>query len=110
MNNELYVTLTDGSFDEEVLQSDLPVLVDFGAVWCPPCRVLEPTVEEIASEYVGKLKVGKLDVDSNPETAATYGIRGVPALLFFKNGEVVDKIVGAVPKSAITQRLAQIAA
>lgn len=110
MSNAAYVTITDGSFEEEVLQSDLPVLVDFGAAWCTPCKMIEPAVEEIASEYQGKVKVGKIDVDSNPEVAAAYGVRGLPSLLFFKNGEVVDKIVGAVPKSAITQKLAEIAA
>lgn len=97
--------ITDGNFEQEVIESGLPVLIDFWAVWCGPCRMVAPIVQEIATEYADKVKVGKLDVDNNPETAMKYGIRSIPTLLIFKGGEVVDRIVGAVPKQAITQKL-----
>lgn len=99
------VTLTDDSFEEEVLQSDLPVLVDFWAEWCGPCRMVAPVVEELADEYEGKAKIGKVDVDSNPQISTKYGIRSIPSLLIFKNGEVVDQIVGAVPKAQLKKQL-----
>jgi thioredoxin 1 len=110
MADTTYVTLTDANFEQEVVASDLPVLVDFGAVWCAPCRVVEPSVEEIATEYAGQLKVGKLDIDNNPNTAVAFGIRGVPTLLFMRDGKVVDRIVGAVPKSAIVEKVKQLTA
>ncbi len=97
--------LTDSNFDEVVLKSDKPVLVDFWAEWCGPCRMVAPIVSEIATEYDGKAVVGKLDVDSNPEVATRYGIRNIPTILFFKNGEVADKQVGAVPKSVLTSKI-----
>src|SRR5690554_5234796 len=99
------VELTDSNFDNEVLTSDTPVLVDFWAEWCGPCRMIGPVVEELASDYAGKVKVGKVDVDSNPEVSVKYGIRSIPALLIFKNGEVVDQIIGAVPNSHLTKQL-----
>lgn len=99
------VTLTDDSFEEEVIQSDLPVLVDFWAEWCGPCRMVAPVVEELADEYEGKAKIGKVDVDSNPQISTKYGIRSIPSLLIFKNGEVVDQIVGAVPKAQLKKQL-----
>lgn len=99
------IELTDGNFDQEVLQSDLPVLIDFWAVWCGPCRMVHPIVEELADEYAGKVKIGKLDVDNNPNTAIKYGIRSIPSLLIFKGGEVVENIVGAVPKQQINEKL-----
>jgi thioredoxin 1 len=108
MDNAKHLTLTDASFEKEVVQSDIPVLVDFGADWCPPCRILEPTVEEIAAEYDGIVKVGMMNIDHNPDTAATFGIRGVPTILFFRNGEMVDRLVGAVPKSAIVDKVKQL--
>jgi thioredoxin 1 len=99
------VEITDSNFEQEVLQSDLPVLVDFWAVWCGPCRLIAPAVEELSNEYAGKLKVGKLDVDNNPNTAGRFGIRSIPTLLVFKGGEVVDRIVGAMPKQAMVEKL-----
>lgn len=96
---------TDDSFEDEVLNSDKPVLVDFWAEWCGPCKMVGPVVEELAGEYEGKAKIGKVDVDNNPETSTKYGIRSIPSLLIFKNGEVVDQIVGAVPKSQLKKQL-----
>ena len=99
------VEFTDANFQQEVLNSDVPVLVDFWAVWCGPCKMIAPFVEELAKEYEGKVKVGKLDVDSNPNTSMTYGIRSIPTLLIFRDGKIVDQIVGAVPKQALAQKL-----
>ena len=97
--------LTDSNFDQLVINSDKPVLVDFWAEWCGPCRMVGPLVEEISKEYDGKAIVGKVDVDNNPETAMKYGIRNIPTILFIKNGQVVDKQVGAVPKSNLVAML-----
>lgn len=99
------VELTDSNFSDEVEKSDTPVLVDFWAEWCGPCRMVGPVVDEIASEYDGKAKVGKVNVDHNPEVSVKYGIRSIPALLIFKDGEVVDSIIGAVPKTHIKKQL-----
>lgn len=105
------VELNNSNFEELVLNSNKPVLVDFWAEWCGPCRMVGPVVEEIAGEYADKAVVGKIDVDSNQELSIKYGIRSIPALLFFKNGEVVDNVIGAVPKSVLTTKLeAQIGA
>jgi thioredoxin 1 len=95
------VTLEDGTFDAEVLKSDVPVLVDFWAVWCGPCKAIAPAVDELAKEYKGKLKVAKLDIDSHQAVPQRFGIRSIPTLLLFKGGRVVDTIVGAVPKSKL---------
>lgn len=97
--------ITDSNFDEIVLKSEKPVIIDFWAEWCGPCRMVGPIVAEIAKEYEGKAVVGKLDVDSNPGVATQYGIRNIPTILFFKGGQVVDKQVGAVPKSVLTAKL-----
>ena len=97
--------ITDANFQEVVLNSEKPVLVDFWATWCGPCRTIGPIVDELATELEGKAVIGKVNVDSNSESPQTYGIRNIPALLIFKNGEVVDKLVGAVPKSQLLEKL-----
>ena len=99
------LNITDANFDQEVLQSTEPVLIDFWAVWCGPCRMIAPVVEELSREYAGKAKIAKLDVDSNPEVSAKYGIRSIPTLLIFKDGKVVEQIVGAVPKQKLVNAL-----
>jgi len=96
---------TDANFDELVIKSGKPVIVDLWAEWCGPCRMLTPIVEEMAKEYEGRAVIGKLNVDDNPEVTAKYGVRNIPTLLFFKGGEVADKQVGAVPKSALVGKL-----
>lgn len=95
------VELSDSSFESEVIKSDKPVLVDFWAPWCGPCRILAPIVEEIAESYTGRLKVGKLNVDDNQEITMRYRIRSIPTLILFKNGQALDQIIGAVPKTEI---------
>ena len=99
------VNLEDGTFDQEVLKSETPVLVDFWATWCGPCKAIAPAVDEIAREYKGKLKVGKVDIDQHQQVAQKFGIRSIPTLLVFKGGRVVDTIVGAVPKSKLEDSL-----
>jgi thioredoxin 1 len=99
------IEITDANFSKEVLESNVPVLVDFWAVWCGPCKIIAPVVEEIASEYQGKLKVGKLDVDNNPETSVKFGIRSIPTLMIFKGGKVVEQIIGAMPKRNLLDKL-----
>ncbi|MFM8178633.1 MAG: thioredoxin [Candidatus Kapaibacterium sp.] len=100
-------TVTDDNFQTEVLESQHPVLIDFWAEWCGPCRMIGPIIEELAGEMQGKVKVGKVDVDQNPRVAMEYGIRSIPALLVFHEGKVVDSIVGLVPKNFIVERLQQ---
>ena len=99
------IALTDENFSDEVLSADLPVLVDFWATWCGPCRMIAPIVEELSSEYEGKAKVCKLDVDAAQKTAAEFGIRSIPTLLIFKEGKVAEQLIGAVPKQQITEKL-----
>lgn len=97
------VHVTDANFEQEVLKAELPVLVDFWAAWCAPCRAIAPAVDELATEYAGRLKVAKLNVDENPRTPALYGIRGIPNLIIFKGGQVKDQILGAVPKGNLVR-------
>jgi len=104
-DNKNIIEVTDGNFEAEVLQASLPTLVDFWAAWCGPCRVVGPIVIELADEYAGKLRVGKMDVDQNQQTPARFGIRGIPTLILFKDGEVADQIVGAVPKARFVEML-----
>ena len=99
------VVLQDATFEKEVLKSDVPVLVDFWAVWCGPCKAIAPTVDELAKQYKGKVKVAKMDVDEHQQVPQQYGIRSIPTLLVFKGGRVVDTIVGAVPKSKLEESL-----
>ena len=99
------IALTDDNFSDEVLTAELPVLVDFWATWCGPCRMIAPIVEELSSEYEGKAKVCKLDVDTAQKTAAEFGIRSIPTLLIFKEGKVADQLIGAVPKEQIAEKL-----
>jgi thioredoxin 1 len=100
-----YVTLTDDNFQQEVLESDRPVLVDFWATWCGPCRHIAPTIEKLAADFDGRAKVAKLDVDHNPQTAMQFGIRSIPTLLFFKDGRVVDQAIGVLPERQLADKL-----
>jgi thioredoxin len=100
--------VSDESFDREVLKADLPVLIDFWAPWCGPCKAIAPVVEELANEYAGKLKVVKMNVDDNPQTPSKYGVRGIPNLILFKGGEVRDQIIGAVPKAQLVKAVTQV--
>ena len=110
MASEFVFEVNDADFEKEVLQSATPVLVDFWAAWCGPCRALAPVVDEIAKQYDGKLRVAKMDVDRNAMTPGKYGIRGIPALLLFKDGKVADQIVGFVPKDTIDKSITKILA
>ena len=101
MASEKVLAFTDNNFDTDVLKSDIPVLVDFWATWCAPCKMLAPTIDAIADEFDGQIKVGKVNVDENPGTPGTYGVRGIPTVILFKGGKVVDQIVGNVPKSQL---------
>jgi thioredoxin 1 len=103
MASEKIVTFTDGNFDSDVIKSGQPVLVDFWAEWCGPCRALGPTIDALATDYAGKVSVGKLNVDENPEITMRYMVRGIPTLLLFKGGKVVDQVVGSVDKSVLKQ-------
>lgn len=107
MASDAVLTLTDATFDRDVLQSDLPVLVDFWATWCAPCKAIGPMIDTVAADYAGKVKVGKVNVDDNPATPGKYGVRGIPTLILFKGGKVVDQVVGAVPRSQLDALIAK---
>jgi thioredoxin 1 len=107
MSSDKVFVLSDANFDREVLQSDLPVLVDFWATWCSPCKAIAPLVDAMADEYAGKIKVGKVNVDENPATPGKYGVRGIPTLILFKGGVIVDQIVGAIPRSQLEALIAK---
>jgi thioredoxin 1 len=107
MASENVMAFTDANFDREVLQSEIPVLVDFWATWCAPCKAIAPLVDAVADEYVGKIKVGKVNVDENQATPAKFNVRGIPTLILFKGGVVVEQIVGAVPKSQLEAMIAK---
>ncbi len=102
--------VSDDDFEGEVLKSSIPVLIDFWAPWCGPCKTIAPLVDEVASEYAGRLKVVKMNVDDNPRTPSQYGVRGIPNLIIFKDGEVKEQIVGAVPKSQLTKAVERVVA
>ena len=108
--SENVTEISDSSFDQEVLQASTPVLVDFWAPWCGPCKSIAPILEEIAGEYNGKLKVAKINVDDNPQAPTKYNVRGIPNLVFFNQGEVVEQIVGAVPKEQLVSAIDKIVA
>ena len=107
MASDAVLTLTDANFDRDVLQSDLPVLVDFWATWCGPCKAIAPLIDSVAADYAGKVKVGKVNVDDNQATPGKYGVRGIPTLILFKGGKVIDQVVGAVPKSQLDALIAK---
>lgn len=105
MASDKILELTDAQFEADVLKSDTPVLVDFWATWCAPCKAIAPVLDQLAEEYDGKVKIGKVNVDENPATPGQYGVRGIPTMILFKDGEIVDQLVGAVPKNQIESLL-----
>jgi len=107
MASENVMAFTDANFDSEVLKSSIPVLVDFWATWCAPCKAIAPLIDTIADEYVGKIKVGKVNVDDNQATPGKYGVRGIPTIILFKDGAILEQVVGAVPKSQLDALIAK---
>ncbi len=105
MASDKILEFSDAQFEADVLKSDTPVLVDFWATWCAPCKAIAPVLDQLAEEYDGKVKIGKVNVDENPGTPGQYGVRGIPTMILFKNGEIVDQLVGAVPKNQIESLL-----
>ena len=105
MASDKILELSDAQFEADVLKSDTPVLVDFWATWCAPCKAIAPVLDQLAEEYDGKIKIGKVNVDENPATPGQYGVRGIPTMILFKDGEIVDQLVGAVPKNQIESLL-----
>ena len=102
------IDVTDNTWEDEVLNSDLPILVDFWAEWCGPCKMIAPAVHDLAEEYTGKLNVAKVDIDNSPEIATKYGIRSIPALIFFRDGKPVEQVIGALPKGALKKKIASV--
>ncbi len=103
-----YLTLTDQNFQQEVIQNSEPVLVDFWATWCGPCQVMNPVIQDLANEYTGQVTVGKVNVDEQPQTAAQYGIQSIPTIKIFRNGKIVDQVIGAVPKNVLVDKLNEV--
>ncbi len=109
MSSDKIIQVSDADFDEKVLKSDIPVLVDFWAAWCGPCRAIAPVIDQLAEEYEGKVKIAKMNVDENPATPGKFGIRAIPTLILFKDGNVVEQITGAVGKTVIENALSKVA-
>ncbi len=105
MASDKVLEITDAQFDADVLKSATPILVDFWATWCAPCKAIAPVLDQLAEEYEGKIKIGKVNVDENPATPGQYGVRGIPTMILFKDGEIVDQLVGAVPKNQVENLL-----
>ena len=103
--NTAYLTLTEKNFQQEVIQNSEPVLVDFWATWCGPCQVMNPVIQDLANEYAGQVTVGKVNVDEQPQTAAQYGIQSIPTINIFKNGQIVDQVIGAVSKKVLVEKI-----